>query len=152
ATVTAGGTPGAVAPPSGVVTFKDNGTTIGTANTPVHSGTPAPGGSDAHSLVTTTLSVGTHTNITADFAPTGNFSPSSGGPVTVTINPAAACSFTGSNCTDQQNIQVTINNGSLVISTPYHSTNPFVLPAMTLNTAGTLLSTSATFPATTDQP
>jgi hypothetical protein len=142
ATVTAGSPAGSVTPPTGTVTFKDNGTTIGTDNTE-----SAPG-SGVYSIVVSTLTVGVHNNITADFAPTGNFSPSTGGPITVTINPAASCSLPGSNCSDTQNVQVTVNAGSLVISTPYTSTNPFILPAMTLNADGTLLSTSAQFPDT----
>jgi hypothetical protein len=42
---------------------------------------------------------------------------------------------------------VTINPGTVTITTPYTSTNPFVLPAMTLSSDGTYLQSSATFPA-----
>jgi len=37
------------------------------------------------------------------------------------------CPGVNSSCTDTQNFQVTINPGALTISTPYTTTNPFVL-------------------------
>jgi hypothetical protein len=43
---------------------------------------------------------------------------------------------------------VTINPGTITITTPYTAGNPFVLPAMTLSADGKYLSTSALFPAT----
>jgi len=64
----------------------------------------------------------------------------------VTVAAPAACSLTGSSCSDTQNIQVTINPGTITITTPYTSNNPFVLPAMTLSTDGTYLQSSAQFP------
>ncbi len=48
----------------------------------------------------------------------------------------------------RQNIQVTVNPGTITITTPYTSTNPFVLPAMTLSADGTYLQSSAPFPST----
>jgi hypothetical protein len=45
---------------------------------------------------------------------------------------------------------VTINPGTITITTPYTSTNPFVLPAMTLSSDGTYLQSSAEFPAATN--
>lgn len=53
-------------------------------------------------------------------------------------------------CQDTQYIQVTVNAGTLTITTPYTATNPFVLPAMVLNAAGTQLTSSAQFPALND--
>jgi hypothetical protein len=56
------------------------------------------------------------------------------------------CTQTGSNCTATSNFDVRVDPGSLTLSTPYSSTVPFVLPAMTLSADGTFLQTSATFP------
>ena len=47
-------------------------------------------------------------------------------------------------------MQVTVNPGSLTITTPDTSSHPFVLPAMHLNDGATALVTSAQFPAATD--
>ncbi len=60
--------------------------------------------------------------------------------------PISPCSLTGSSCTDQQNTQVTVNPGTLTITTPYTASHPFVLSAMTLSADGTYLQTSASFP------
>ena len=46
---------------------------------------------------------------------------------------------------DVQNIQTSISAGTLVISTPYTSQSPLVLPAMTLNGSASEYSTSAAF-------
>ena len=46
---------------------------------------------------------------------------------------------------DPQNIQTSITAGTLVISTPYTSTSPLVLPAMALNATATEYATSAAF-------
>jgi hypothetical protein len=55
-------------------------------------------------------------------------------------------------CQDTQTIKVSVTPGSLTITTPYTPTNPYVLPDMTLNAAGTLLSTSQSFPKAGDAP
>jgi hypothetical protein len=70
--------------------------------------------------------------------------------LTYDYTPPSPCTFTGSSCSDQQTLHVNVNPGTLVISTPYTSTNPFVLPAMTLSSDGTYLSTSAPFPTQTN--
>ncbi|MBV9098443.1 MAG: Ig-like domain repeat protein [Frankiaceae bacterium] len=101
-------------------------------------------------------------NVTATFTPTNsNYSNSTSNPPTAWAVTAASCPgapagqdpsspyFGSSNaptCQDTQNLEVTVNPGSLTISTPYTSTNHFVLPVMKLNPQGTLLSTNATFP------
>jgi hypothetical protein len=64
--------------------------------------------------------------------------------------PLPVCSLTGSSCTDAQNFQVTVNPGTITLTTPYTPTNPFVLPAMTLSGDGTYLQSSAAFPASTN--
>jgi len=65
---------------------------------------------------------------------------------TLDRRPRSTCSLAGSSCGDQQNTHVTINPGTLTITTPYTASNPLVLPAMTLSTDGTYLQASATFP------
>ncbi len=50
---------------------------------------------------------------------------------------------------DTQSLQVTVNPGTITMSTPYTSSNPFILPAMTLSADGTYLQSSATFPSAT---
>jgi hypothetical protein len=97
---------------------------------------------------TSTLPQGSD-SITAVFTPTSNsYASSTSGAVVVTVGPPAVCSLTGSSCSDTQNIQVTINPGTITVTTPYTSANPFVLPAMTLSADGTYLQSSAEFPAT----
>jgi hypothetical protein len=51
---------------------------------------------------------------------------------------------------DTHDFQPAIDPGALTISTPYTPSNPFVLPPLTLSSDGSYLSTSATFPASTD--
>ncbi|HUJ64109.1 MAG TPA: hypothetical protein VLX59_01130, partial [Acidimicrobiales bacterium] len=58
-----------------------------------------------------------------------------------------SCPGIGSTCTETQNFQVTIAPGTLTLTTPYTTTNPFVLPALALSSDGTYLSSSASFPA-----
>jgi len=70
--------------------------------------------------------------------------------LTYNYAPPSPCSITGTSCSNPQNLQVSVNPGDLVLSTPYTSSNPFVLPAMTLSSDGTYLATSATFPAPTN--
>jgi hypothetical protein len=132
--------------PAGTVEFLTGSTPItgctavaintgGTASSAVCNTTSLPQGSDS---------------VTAVFTPTSNtYATSTSSAVTVTVAAPAACSLTGSSCSDTQNITVTVNPGTITITTPYTAANPFVLPAMTLSSDGTYLSSSATFPATT---
>ena len=101
-------------------------------------------------LTTTTLPTGTD-NVTAVFTPTDSsaYAGSTSSQVAITVSAPAACSLAGSSCSDTQNIQVTVNPGTITITTPYTSGNPFILPALTLDNDGTFLSSSATFPSTT---
>jgi hypothetical protein len=64
--------------------------------------------------------------------------------------PPAVCTLTGSNCASDSNIEATINPGTITITTPYTSSNPFVLPDMTLSSDDSFLQSSATFPASTN--
>ncbi|MGD1011237.1 MAG: Ig-like domain repeat protein [Acidimicrobiales bacterium] len=93
-------------------------------------------------------------SITAVFSPTSNsYASSTSSAVSVTVAAPAVCppANAGSVCSDTQNLQVTINPGTITISTPYTSTNPFVLPAMTLSSDGTYFQSSAQFPKAGDQ-
>ena len=141
-TATVTGSDGLAAGVAGSVQFSDAGSPIGAPVATTVSGTTGTATS-----TTTTLPTGSD-SITATFTPSDNaYSASTSAPVTVTVAAPAACSLTGSVCSDTQNIQVTVNPGTLTISTPYTSTNPFVLPAMTLSADGTYLQSSATFPS-----
>jgi hypothetical protein len=109
-------------------------------------------GTGSLSITQLTLPPGTY-NITATYAPTStSFSGSTSQPIplTVTAPTCPGAPVQGASCTDTQNTQVTVDPGSLTITTPYTSTNPFVLPNMTLNAAATALQTSARFPNSGD--
>ncbi len=128
---------------AGTVEFLD-GTTPISGCTAVAINPPA-----SATCTTTTLPQGSD-SITAVFTPTSNaYSSSTSGAVVVTVGPPAICppANAGSVCSDTQNIQVTINPGTITVTTPYTSTNPFVLPAMTLSSDGTYFQSSAQFPA-----
>ena len=133
---------------AGSVQFFDGASSLGTQNT-------NDGTAGEYKLTVSTLTQGTHSTIHAVFTPTSSAYAQSTSPnITVTIT-APTCPGapdpSGATCTDTQSIQVTVNPGSLTITTPYTATNPFVLPAMTLNSAGTLLSSGPTrFPAASD--
>ena len=134
---------------AGTVQFLDGTSPLGSPVATTVSGTTGT------ATLTTTpgqLAVGTN-NITAQFSPTDSAdytgSTSSAVPVVEAANPV--CNNTGSSCTDTQNIQVTVNAGSITVSTPYTSASPFVLPPLTLSTDGSYLSTSATFPNAGDK-
>jgi Bacterial Ig-like domain (group 3) len=143
-TATVTGSDGLAAGVAGTVQFFNGATSLGSSPTTV-SGTTGTA-----TLSTTALPTGTD-NITATFTPTDTAYGSSTSPgVSVTVAAPAACSLTGSSCSDTQNIEVTVNPGTLTITTPYTATNPFVLPALTLSADGTYLSSSAPFPATTN--
>jgi len=141
ANVASGGSPYTAA---GTMEFFDGGSSLGTKTT--NDGTPGE-----YQLVVSTLGVGAHLHIHATFTPTDtSFAASTSPDVEVDITPAASCTLPGSVCTDPQNVQVSVGAGSLTISTPYTAANPFVLPAMQLDTTGTFLQSSALFPATAD--
>lgn len=104
-------------------------------------------------LTTSALPLGTD-NVTAVFTPSSplyNSSTSAAVPVLIT---ASACPGqpdpSGATCSDPQTIQVSVAAGSLTITTPYSPAKPFVLPALQLNAAGTLLTSSARFPNAAD--
>ena len=125
---------------AGSVQFFSGTTSLGTVTT-------NDGTTGEYKLVTTALPVGSD-SVTAVFTPTSSaYASSTSAPVSVTVAAALKCSLAGSSCTDVQNLQVTVNAGSITITTPYTSSNPFVLPALALSADGSYLSSSATFPA-----
>lgn len=130
--------------PAGTVEFLDGATPItGCTSVAVNPPTSA-------TCTTAALPQGTD-SITAVFTPTSNTYATSTSPaVVVTVAAPAACSLTGSSCSDTQNITVTVNPGTITITTPYTAADPFVLPAMTLSSDGTYLESSAAFPASTN--
>lgn len=56
----------------------------------------------------------------------------------------------GSSCLDGQTMTVSIDPGSLTLTTPYTASNPFVMPALGLDPDATKLETTARFPASGD--
>jgi hypothetical protein len=121
------------------------GCTNPVATTVTGAGTTASPGVGTATCTTSALPQGTD-NVIMTFTPPTGYTPLFAGPVVVTVAAPAICSG-NSVCSDTQNIQVTVNPGTITITTPYTSTNPFVLPAMTLSSDGTYLQSSATFPA-----
>ena len=104
------------------------------------------------------LAAGPHTIVARFTSSDARVGDSQSQPVTVTVSPAAGdpCNNTGganfpndpraNTCTDQQNEQVTVPTGGLLISTPYTSAqNAFDLGTLTLSGDGTFLHTSAPF-------
>ena len=67
--------------------------------------------------------------------------------VTMTASCPGEPATNGLTCFDDQNTQVSVDPGAIAISTPYTSSNPFVMPALTLSPDATYLSSSAPFPA-----
>ncbi len=130
---------------AGSVVFYDGTTALNA--TPVATNT-----SGVATLAVSNLPVGTDP-VTAVFTPTSStYSGNTSNSVAIVVQAPAACSLTGSSCTDQQNISVTVNPGTITITTPYTSAKPFTLPALALSTDGTYLSSSAAFPASGDAP
>lgn len=151
-TATVGASDSSTAGVTGNVQFKDGTSNLGSpvATVVTGAGTTASPGVGTATLNTTTLSPGSH-SITAVFTPTSNsYATSTSSAVTVTVAAPQVCNLPGSSCSDTQNIQVVVGAGTITITTPYTSTNPFVLPQMTLSSDGTFLQSTATFPKTTD--
>ncbi len=148
------------------ITVADNSTQAGQvsfdaagpspATTSTNLGTVAASNNSATlNLSSVTLSPGAYT-VTATFTPTSSsYASSTSQPIDFTVT-AAACPGTpvqGQSCTTTAGLQVTVNPGSLTITTPYTADHPFVLPDMALNAAGTVLSSGpAAFPASGDAP
>jgi Bacterial Ig-like domain (group 3) len=113
----------------GTVNFLDGTSVIGTG--PVVAGA-------ASASVSFTVA-GLH-SLTAQFVPTNpaNFAPSTSPVVPFTATAATTPS-------DPQNVKATVAAGTMTITSPYHTGNPFNLGTLALNTAGTQLSMSASF-------
>ena len=138
ATVSSTGAPAEVN--SGSVSFFDNGSTTALGS--------VPGTAGGQYVLPQILAAGSH-SIVAKFTPTNaaniGASQSAAQAFVSADPPTGACAVAGSVCTDTQNIQTVVPVGTLVINTPYTSTNPLKLPTMGLNAAGTQFGTSATF-------
>jgi len=145
-TGTVGDTTHAATIPVGSVSFFDNGAAVAFA------GPVAVNASGVASTTTTSLGAGNH-SIVAVFTPTNpaNFTGSSSQPVTAQYTAVATCvprtdGFPGaSSCQDLQTIVVTVNAGTLTISSPFIPGNPFNLGTMALSADGTHLTASGGF-------
>jgi hypothetical protein len=148
-TATVTDTPHAATIPVGSVSFFDNGSAVSFA------GPIAVNSSGVASTTTTSLGAGNH-SIVAVFTPTSlaSFTGSSSQPVTASYIAVSACvartdGLPGANtCQDPQTITVTVNAGTLTISSPYTPTNPFNLGTMVLSADGSHLTASAAFGST----
>ena len=131
---------------AGSVQFYDGTSTLGS---PV---TTTVGTSSSTATLTTTVPAVGNNSITAVFTPTNTGYASSTSPAVVVTEAAnPVCNNTGSSCTSTSNVQVVVSPGSITVSTPYTSSNPFVLPVMALSSDGSYLSSSATFPNAADK-
>jgi hypothetical protein len=128
---------------AGSVSFFDNGSSTALGSGPV----PVSGGSATLNLPSG-LPAGSH-SIVAKFSPTDvtQFEPSqSAAQQFILQNPqVGACAQPGSQCTSTSNIQVTVGTGTLVISTPYTSSNPLDLGTMSLTPDASMLTANAPF-------
>jgi hypothetical protein len=129
--------------PVGAVSWYDNGGSSAVATSAV----------DASGHATATLAsgfavTGSH-SIVAKFVPTDPslFEQSQSAPVAFDLARHAndPCGDPASQCTDEQNFKATVNAGTLVISTPYTSENPFDLGTLALDPTATYLHASAPF-------
>ena len=107
---------------AGTVVFSDGATTLGSASTVA----------GVASLTVGTLAAGSHT-IHAVFTPTDTVTYAGvAGDATPFILTAPSVT------PDPQDIQVTVDNGSLILSSPYSPTDKFDLGHMVLDPTGTL--------------
>ena len=144
ATLTANVTgPGSTANTAGSVSFYDNGSTTPLNSSPVTSTT----GTYTLNLASG-FAAGSH-SVVAKFSPTdltAYEASQSAAQTFLTQAPlTGACAQTGSQCTDTQNIVATIPVGTLVINTPYTSSNPLNLGTLALNSTGTEFTANAPF-------
>jgi hypothetical protein len=140
-------------PVQGTVAWWDNGSPV----TGASSHTDGTGTASATSATGFGLGTGSH-SIVAHFTPddTATYGPSTSQPVTFTLSPKAGdpCNNAdgvqdnandprSNTCIDPQTAVVTVDNGTLVISTPWTPSNPFDLGHMQLAPDGSYLHTTA---------
>ncbi len=126
-----------------VVTQTSNSASVTTGSVQFFDGANSIGTDSASpftlTVAATSLTVGTHSAITAVFTPTDvlAFSASTSSAGSVIIGAPLYANVT-------DNISTSIGAGTLIISSPYNTVNgsPLALPEMTLNTAATEYSTS----------
>ena len=126
------------------------------STTPLAGTLTGPDSSGNFSFTTTALNGGTSPvgdhSVVASYIGTGSFGTGTSAAVTFHLGaqtcPGDPTAYpAGQSCSDTQSIQVAVSAGYITITTPYTATNPFVLPAMQLAADGSLLTTSAQFPA-----
>ncbi|HTR70007.1 MAG TPA: Ig-like domain-containing protein [Mycobacteriales bacterium] len=134
---------------TGTVNFYDDTTKVAG---PI---SPKPGTPNEFDATNTFNSPGSH-SITAVFSPSDATvcatSTSAASTFSQSANPNGPCASTGSQCTDVQNIEATIPQGVLSITTPYSNQNPLNLGTMHLDSTGTVYSASATFGGSATDP
>ena len=128
---------------AGTVAFFDNGSTTAIP------GTVTPGAGNTFTLdLPTGMASGNH-SIVAKFTPTDvtQFQASQSSPQAFVLQtqPVGACAQPGSQCSDTQNIQVTVPVGTLIISTPYTVGSPLDLGTMSIDTTAGLFSATGAF-------
>ena len=128
---------------TGTVTFTDN-------IDGVLGSSPVTAGAASISKIFTGTGPTKHV-VTVSYTDGTTFASSNGSSIgfDVVTSFAPVCSDPLSQCTEDQFFRATVNAGSLVISTPYTSTNPFNLGTLALNDSGTLLSATKAFGSST---
>jgi hypothetical protein len=152
ATVTNAGTSAALLATDGSVTFYDNGTTTsGTiSESSVNLGVAALGTGSAANVAVLNASfgtAGTH-NIVAQFTPSNlnNYNPSTSSNEAISVSAPTVPPVSGT-------VEASIpNTGTLTISTPYSSTNPFNLGTASLDTTDSFYTATGTFGSSETSP
>ena len=139
ATVTSGGSP--LGSGSGTVNFYDNGTstsdTVTSSSTLLGSGSVGSGG--VAPLSYGSFGQGAH-NIVAQFEPTSTATYNASTSLVVLYTATAPAAAPAA-----QDVDVTIPAGSITITTPYTTTNPFNLGTATINSSDSAFQASAPF-------
>jgi hypothetical protein len=127
--------------PAGTVSWYDNGGASAVASASTNSAGHATA-TIAGGFPTT----GIH-SVVAKFVPTdsASFNASESAPVEFTLAQKGACADANSQCTDVQPFKVTVPVGTLVISTPWTTANPFDLGSMQLDPTGSYLHAAKPF-------
>jgi hypothetical protein len=134
---------------AGSVQFAVNGATVGTVT-----GNDGTVGEYQLTYTVTQPASSQEYGVIATFTPSDTtYAGSSSTMVPMLVTASQGCTGPSASCPgdpDTQNIQVELPAGALTITTPYTATNPFVLPQMTLSADGSMLTSTAVFPAPAD--
>ena len=126
----------------GSVLFYDNGSTTAVPGTVTN-----PSAGTYQLDLPAGAGVGTH-SVVAKFTPTdpSTYGASQSAASPFTTNAAGSpCTQPGSVCSEDQNVQADVPIGTLVINTPYTSTQPLNLGSLALDPTGTFFTGSAPF-------